>query len=63
MASMATDDQNGQELTDLFVKVKQIFDPYGTLNPGVKSASDQQTLLAHLRQEYNQSGAEFNLRG
>lgn len=63
MASMATDDQNGQELTDLFVKVKQIFDPYGTLNPGVKSGSDQQTLLAHLRQEYNQSGAEFNLRG
>ena len=63
MASMATDDQNGQELTDLFVKVKQIFDPYGTLNPGVKSSSDQQTLLAHLRQEYNQSGAEFNLRG
>ena len=63
MASMATGDQNGQELTDLFVKVKQIFDPYGTLNPGVKSGSDQQTLLAHLRQEYNQSGAEFNLRG
>ena len=62
-ASMATDDQNGQELTDLFVKVKQIFDPYGTLNPGVKSGSDQQTLLAHLRQEYNQSDAEFNLRG
>lgn len=63
MASVATGDQNGQELTDLFVKVKQIFDPYGTLNPGVKSGSDQQTLLAHLRQEYNQSGAEFNLRG
>jgi FAD/FMN-containing dehydrogenase len=26
----------GQEVYDLFAKVKQIFDPYGTLNPGVK---------------------------
>ena len=26
----------GQEVYDLFMKVKQIFDPYGTLNPGVK---------------------------
>jgi FAD/FMN-containing dehydrogenase len=26
----------GQEVYDLFTKVKQIFDPYGTLNPGVK---------------------------
>lgn len=26
----------GQDVYDLFAKVKQIFDPYGTLNPGVK---------------------------
>jgi FAD/FMN-containing dehydrogenase len=26
----------GPEVYDLFTKVKQIFDPYGTLNPGVK---------------------------
>lgn len=26
----------GQDVYDLFGKVKQIFDPYGTLNPGVK---------------------------
>lgn len=63
VGSVAVNDQNGQELTELFAKVKQIFDPYGTLNPGVKAGSDQQTLLANLRQEYSQPNSEFNLRG
>ena len=64
MSSFATSNQNGDDLSELFAKVKQIFDPYGTLNPGVKVAGDQRELIASLRQEYDQPRhPEFNLRG
>lgn len=46
----------GQEAYDLFVQVKSIFDPHGTLNPGVKvgvSSSDEVKPL--LRSEYSMS--------
>ncbi|MBI2591977.1 FAD-binding oxidoreductase [Candidatus Saccharibacteria bacterium] len=44
----------GQELRDLMIRIKKIFDPHGFLNPGVKTASaeDIKTLL---RSEYNLS--------
>lgn len=42
----------GDVLYDIMQKVKQIFDPYGILNPGVKVEADHKAVLALLRQEY-----------
>jgi FAD/FMN-containing dehydrogenase len=43
----------GPEVYELFVKVKQIFDPYGTLNAGVKMGTARQDLQPLLRQEFS----------
>lgn len=43
----------GTDVYDLFVKVKQVFDPYGTLNPGVKIGVSLDSIKPLLRQEYN----------
>jgi FAD/FMN-containing dehydrogenase len=43
----------GEEMYALFQKVKQIFDPYGMLNPGVKIDVTLEDVKAHLRSEYN----------
>jgi FAD/FMN-containing dehydrogenase len=43
----------GADVYDLFVKVKQVFDPYGTLNPGVKVGVSIDDIKPLLRQEYN----------
>lgn len=45
----------GQEVYDLFTQVKQIFDPYGTLNPGVKMGVTLEDIKPLLRQEYDLS--------
>lgn len=48
--------QFGQEMYDVFTQVKAIFDPHGTLNPGVKvgvSSADEVKPL--LRSEYSMS--------
>jgi FAD/FMN-containing dehydrogenase len=45
----------GKEAYGLFNKVKQIFDPYGILNPGVKIGVTRQDQLKYLRSEYNMS--------
>jgi FAD/FMN-containing dehydrogenase len=40
----------GREVVELFQKVKKVFDPYGTLNPGVKvgvTLDDVKSLLRH----------------
>ncbi len=42
----------GQEVYDLFCQVKAIFDPHGTLNPGVKTGVDLEGLKPLLRSEY-----------
>lgn len=44
--------QFGPELYGLFQKVKQIFDPYGTLNPGVKFNTNPDAVKALLRSGY-----------
>lgn len=41
-----------QEYCDLLLKVKRIFDPHGTLNPGVKTASAKE-VKSLLRSNYN----------
>lgn len=43
----------GNEMYQLFEKVKQIFDPYGILNPGVKIGVTLDDIKPLLRQEYN----------
>jgi len=42
----------GSELYSLLQKVKQIFDPYGTLNPGVKFGSSLDDIKAIVRTDY-----------
>lgn len=44
--------QYGQELYELMMDVKKIFDPYGILNPGVKTASVSE-IKALMRDEYS----------
>ncbi len=43
----------GQEVYRLFEKVKQIFDPYGILNPGVKIGVTLNDIKPLVRQEYD----------
>jgi FAD/FMN-containing dehydrogenase len=42
----------GSELYGLFQKVKSVFDPYGTLNPGVKFGSSLDDLKGMVRPDY-----------
>ncbi len=44
--------QYGSEAFSLLAKVKQIFDPYSTLNPGVKFGTSMDDIKKSLRQEY-----------
>ncbi|HXR49545.1 MAG TPA: FAD-binding oxidoreductase [Verrucomicrobiae bacterium] len=44
--------QYGPELYAILQKVKQIFDPYGTLNPGVKFGTSIDDLKAIIRSDY-----------
>ena len=43
----------GPEAYGLFAKVKQIFDPYGTLNPGVKMNGNMEAVKQQLRAGYS----------
>lgn len=43
----------GKEAYELLAKVKKIFDPYGTLNPGVKIGATVDSIKPFLRQEYS----------
>ncbi|HTE57929.1 MAG TPA: FAD-binding oxidoreductase [Verrucomicrobiae bacterium] len=43
----------GPEVYQLFQKVKKIFDPYNTLNPGVKVDVSMDQVRGMLRQDYN----------
>ncbi|MDB5164555.1 MAG: hypothetical protein JWL89_181 [Candidatus Saccharibacteria bacterium] len=45
--------QYGTELYALLQKVKNIFDPYGTLNPGVKFGSSLDDIKALIRPDYS----------
>lgn len=43
----------GPEVYNLFIKIKQIFDPYGTLNPGVKIGVTLDSLKPLLRSQFS----------
>lgn len=46
-------DLYGPEVYALLTKIKQIFDPYNTLNPGVKFGTSQDDVKEMIRTEYN----------
>lgn len=50
-------DQLDEDVANLYEQVRQIFDPFGTLNPGVKQKNDIRTLIAALRSDYTASDA------
>lgn len=50
-----TEQQFGKEICDIFAKVKTIFDPYGTMNPGVKVGVKLDHVKPLVRQEYHNS--------
>jgi len=43
----------GKETYNLFVEVKKIFDPFGTMNPGVKVGVDKKGLMGIMRKSYS----------
>jgi len=43
----------GSDVYDLLNKIKMIFDPYGTMNPGVKFGTTIEDLRSGLRQNFN----------
>lgn len=43
----------GEDIYEVLSKVKQIFDPYATMNPGVKIGTSLEDIKAILRSEYN----------
>jgi len=43
----------GTEVYNLLQKVKHVFDPYSTLNPGVKFGTSLDDVKAMLRSDYN----------
>jgi len=45
--------QLDDDIKDLFMAVKAIFDPYGILNPGVKQSAEIRELVAQLRPDYD----------
>lgn len=45
--------QLDSELIEIFKQVREAFDPFGTLNPGVKQTSDLKTLISNLNPNYN----------
>ncbi len=50
--SVVTYKQLDDDVNELFRQVKEIFDPYGILNPGVKQSNDLKQLVGMLRSSY-----------
>ncbi|MCL2038210.1 FAD-binding oxidoreductase [Candidatus Saccharibacteria bacterium] len=62
MGAAFTEDFYGAEIAATFVKVKKIFDPFSTLNSGVKTGTTQAELVKILRKNYDRARfAELNL--
>jgi len=60
----AAEEQYGEKMAEIFTEIKTIFDPYGTLNPGVIVGTTRDDLLAMLRQNYREDRfPSLNLRG
>lgn len=46
-------DNMDPEIFDLYSQIRTIFDPFGTLNPGVKQKNEMKTLIASLNADYS----------
>ncbi|OYX42308.1 hypothetical protein B7Y94_03830 [Candidatus Saccharibacteria bacterium 32-49-12] len=44
-----------KEVVELYESIRQIFDPFGTMNPGVKQPVDPRTLVSMLRKSFEAS--------
>ncbi len=44
-----------EDVRQMYAQVRETFDPFSTLNPGVKQPSDQRVLVEALRSSYDQS--------
>ncbi len=47
--------QLDSDVIELYTRIRSIFDPFGTLNPGVKQKSDLKTLVGALNSEFDMS--------
>jgi FAD/FMN-containing dehydrogenase len=45
--------QIDKEIIDVYSQIRMAFDPFGTLNPGVKQENDLKTLISQLDPDYN----------
>lgn len=45
--------QTDEDLLNIYTQIRAAFDPFGTMNPGVKQQSDLKTLVSHLNPEYS----------
>jgi len=45
--------QMDKDLVDLYTQIRLAFDPFGTMNPGVKQKSELKTLVSQLNPSYN----------
>lgn len=48
-----------KELLDIYDQIRSVFDPFSTLNPGVKQDSDLKTLISQLNPDYGM--ADFSM--
>lgn len=53
LRATAAYDQINKELLGVYTQIRVAFDPFGTLNPGVKQKSDIKTLVSNLNPDYN----------
>lgn len=53
LKSTAAYDQMGEELLDVYAQIRSAFDPFNTMNPGVKQKSDLKTLVSQLNPDYD----------
>lgn len=59
LKSTAARSQIDKQLLDVYDQVRAVFDPFGTLNPGVKQDSDLKTLISQLNPDYGM--ADFSM--
>ncbi len=49
----AAAEQTDDDVADLYKQIRQIFNPFGTLNPGVKETTDVRELIGALNPDFN----------
>jgi len=50
---MAAYAQLSDDVLEIYTQIRTAFDPFNTLNPGVKQKSDIKTLVAQLNPDYD----------